>query len=370
MLIGNIISGPLAEQLETVKEEKKNPLREKTIESIKASSVLFQGSRKKSVPQKFFTAFQQLYEAYQPAICQLQEMEGFALPIDLAYRIHKSKKHHGYFHTFPDGRFIYYHRRNSKLRISLYHDYGKDMDLFRITLALKERPAVDTPVKYETYTIPANDDLRAFFRQCEQRRQQQLASREHREYLAPVHSSFVAFDLERTSRMKDEPPEADKIIEIGAVRVTEGKITDSFEQLVNPHRSIMSRAAKITGIKNSMLKGQPDIEEALDRFLRFIDDSVLIGHSIDDNDLPPIRQLTKKFGIPFRNRHYDTLRLAEILTPSCGFEHLNLEYLSQKLGVEPERVHRAKDDAETTALVYLKLRELYYAANKKAPVTK
>ena len=94
MLIGNIISGPLAEQLETVKEEKKNPLREKTIESIKASSVLFQGSRKKSVPQKFFTAFQQLYEAYQPAIRQLQEMEGFALPIDLAYRIHKSKKHH------------------------------------------------------------------------------------------------------------------------------------------------------------------------------------------------------------------------------------------------------------------------------------
>ena len=84
----------------------------------------------------------------------------------------------------------------------------------------------------------------------------------------------------------------------------------------------------------------------------------------------PSASSQKKFGIPFRNRHYDTLRLAEILTPSCGFEHLNLEYLSQKLGVEPERVHRAKDDAETTALVYLKLRELYYAANKKAPVTK
>ena len=86
---------------------------------------------------------------------------------------------------------------------------------------------------------------------------------------------------------------------------------------------------------------------------------------MDDNDLPPIRQLTRQRGIPFRNRHYDTLRLAEILSEDAGFEHLNLEYLSQKLGIEPERVHRATDDAKTTALVYLKLRQLYY--EKKEP---
>ena len=365
MLIGNIISGPLAEQLESVKEETRDPLWEQTIASIKEGTILFQGSRKKSVPQKFFNAFQPLYKKYQAEIHVLHTQDGFAVPVDLSYKIHKDQQHHGYFHTFPDGRSLYYHRRNTKLRLCLYHDYGKDMDLFRITLALKDRPPFKVSVKYETYTIPANDELRAFFTQGKQRRAMQLTSREGRDYLEPVHTSFVAFDLERTSRAKEEPPESDKIIEIGAVRVTDGQVTESFEQLVNPHRNIMSRASKITGIKNSMLKGQPDIDIALDRFLAFIGDSVLIGHSVDDNDLPPIRQLTRQRGIPFRNRHYDTLRLAEILSEDAGFEHLNLEYLSQKLGIEPERVHRATDDAKTTALVYLKLRQLYY--EKKEP---
>ena len=367
MLIGNIITGTLAEQLENVKNETLDPLSEQTAASIKAGTILFQGSRKKSVPQKLFRAFQALYEEYQGDIQELQTWDDFAIPVAHSYEIHQIKGKHGYFHPCPNEHMVHYHRRNSKLRICLYHDYCRKTDLFRMTLSLKQKPAFDTAFKHETYTIPADDELRCFFKQCQQRRLLQILHQKQRNYLPPEHMSFVAFDLERTSRAKDEPPESDKIIEIGAVRVTDGKITDSFEQLVNPHRNIMSRASKITGIKNAMLKGQPDIDEALDRFLAFIDESVLIGHSIDDNDLPPIRKLTKKRGIPFRNHHYDTLRLAEILNQSGRFEHLNLEYLAQKMGIEPTRAHRAKDDAETTARVYLKLRELYYE-KQKSPI--
>ena len=79
----------------------------------------------------------------------------------------------------------------------------------------------------------------------------QLTSREGRDYLEPVHTSFVAFDLERTSRAKEEPPESDKIIEIGAVRVTDGQVTESFEQLVNPHRNIMACLQLDAGIFDS-----------------------------------------------------------------------------------------------------------------------
>ena len=339
-----------------------NPLRVQTIHSIRQTTILFQGSRKRSVPQKIFSAFLQLYEQYETEARNFAREAGFAVPVVCACHIHKKPGYTGYFHILSNGRYIYYHRRNCKLRICLYHDYQRKMDVFRISLSLKAKPVDELPVKLETYALPTDDKLTAFYQQCRLRRASQLDKLERRSYLEPKHHSFVAFDLERTGRRKEEGIERDRIIEIGAVKVIDGRITDTFDQLVDPHKMPMGRVMRMTGITPAMLRGQPEIQQALKKFLSFVGDHVLLGHGIDDNDLPPVRRLARQFGFRFSNHHYDTLHLSEVMKGTCGFARTNLEYLAEQLGIEPGHVHRAMDDAATTAKVYLKLQELYYHA--------
>jgi len=340
-------------------KKEKDPLREKTALSIRKSTISFHGSHKRSVPQKLFAAFRRLYEAYETEIHALQHQTGFAFPVLLEYKLYQTKQHHGYFRSFADGSFLYYHRRNTKLNICRYHDYVKDIDLFRMSLCLKDK-SIEHPRSLLTYTLPVNAELDHFYLDCQRRKALQAAAMEHRSYIEPVHHSFVSFDLERTGRTKDLPPSHDRIMEIGAVKVVDGQITDRFEQLINPGRKPISRVSRMTGIKYSMLKDQPRIEQGLQRFFAFIGDSVLLGHGIDDNDLPPIRQLARKYHLRFINRHYDTLRLAEILKESQGFARTSLEYLAQELQIPTDRAHRAADDAEAAAKVYLALQKLYY----------
>ncbi len=349
------------EHLNTEKDKcERDPLREKTIHSIRQTTILFQGSRKRSVPQKIFHAFLLLYEKYQAEAKVFAQGSGFAVPVECACEIYKKEGFTGYFHTLPHGRYIYYHRRSCKLRICLYHDYKRKQDIFRMSLSLKVKPADTLPVKLETYAVPADEALREFYQQCRLRRARQVDHVERSSYLEPKYNTFVAFDLERTGRTKEESAAQDKIIEIGAVKVVDGRITDTFDQLVNPHKTPMGRVMRMTGITPAMLKGQPGIRQALQDFLAFAGNHVLLGHGIDDNDLPPIRLLARQFGFSFSNHHYDTLHLSEVMKKSCGFERTSLEYLAEQLGIEPEHLHRAMDDAATTAKVYLRLKELYY----------
>ena len=88
--------------------------------------------------------------------------------------------------------------------------------------------------------------------------------------------SYVCLDLETTGL----DPKKDKIIEIGAVRVRSGEITERMETLVNPGRMLPSRIVELTGICDSQLTDAPDITKVLPELLDFIGEDILLGHSV------------------------------------------------------------------------------------------
>ena len=88
---------------------------------------------------------------------------------------------------------------------------------------------------------------------------------------------FVAFDLETTGLNSRE----DKIIEIGAVVMKDGKEIDRFQTFVDPHQKLENVTTELTGITDAMLKGAPAIEEILPKFIEFVGDRVLVAHNAD-----------------------------------------------------------------------------------------
>lgn len=183
------------------------------------------------------------------------------------------------------------------------------------------------------------------------------------ELTEPDFDSFVCFDLETSGTFGaangDAPAE---ITEIGAVRVVNGEITETFSQLVNPGRKIVPRIARITHITDEMVAGQPGPEEAVRRFTDFVGDSVLVGHNIKQSDLHYIDAAARRAGVRLENPFFDTYRFARTLKEAQGWESVKLEYLSQALGIDQPDAHRAWCDAQANALLYGKLKTL---ANEK-----
>lgn len=179
------------------------------------------------------------------------------------------------------------------------------------------------------------------------------------ELMIPNFDSFVAFDLETSgtygAASGDAPAE---ITEIGAVRVTNGKITDKFSMLVNPGRKILPRISRITGITDAMVAGEPESDVAIKAFADFVGDSVLVGHNIKASDLYYIDRAARRAGVRIENPFFDTCYFARTLKAAQGWENVKLEYLSDWFGVEQPEAHRAWCDAQANAEVYFKLKEL------------
>ncbi|MBR2790416.1 MAG: 3'-5' exonuclease, partial [Eggerthellaceae bacterium] len=173
-----------------------------------------------------------------------------------------------------------------------------------------------------------------------------------RELTVPTFTSFVAFDTETTGLGN-----GDRLTEIGAVRVEDGRIVDRFQMLTDPGRHIPEDVAKLTGISDDMVAGQPDNKTVAAAFKEFAGDAVLVGHNIGF-DLRMLASAAVPAGITFTNDYFDTNRLAQALKQTQGWEKTKLGYLTEKLGVELTHAHRALADAEATVGVYLKLREL------------
>lgn len=175
----------------------------------------------------------------------------------------------------------------------------------------------------------------------------------------PDFDSFVCFDLETSGTYGaangDAPAE---ITEIGAVRVVNGEITETFSQLVNPGRKIVPRIARITHITDEMVADQPGPEEAVRRFADFAGDSILVGHNIRQSDLHYIAAAARRAGIRLENPFFDTYRFARALKDAQGWENVKLEYLSRILGIAQPDAHRAWCDAQANAQLYVRLREL------------
>ncbi|MCR1823622.1 MULTISPECIES: PolC-type DNA polymerase III [Terrisporobacter] len=166
-----------------------------------------------------------------------------------------------------------------------------------------------------------------------------------------LSQTFVVFDLETTGFSNKN----DKITEIGAVKVENFKVVDRFSQLINPEKDISYKVQELTGITNDLIKDKPTIEEVLPKFVEFIGDSVLVAHNADF-DMGFMQQKCREQNIEFKNTSVDTLTLARTLLPHMKRFRLNL--IAKELGIPLLNHHRAVDDAEATAHIFIKFLEM------------
>lgn len=162
-----------------------------------------------------------------------------------------------------------------------------------------------------------------------------------------LHGRFVVFDLETTGFS----PEKNRIIEIGAVMVENGIITDRFSTFVNPKEPIPFKIEKLTGISDNMVINAPEIHEVLPKFLEFCGDAVLVAHNASF-DMSFIKKNCENLGIEREFTSMDTVALARMLLPALN-KH-TLDAVAKVLGVSLENHHRAVDDAEATAHIFVK----------------
>ena len=160
-------------------------------------------------------------------------------------------------------------------------------------------------------------------------------------------TDYVLFDLETTGLSTEE----DQVVEISALKVTDGEIADEFSTLVNPGMHIPYQASCINNITDDMVKDAPDIEQALKAFISFIGNSVLVGHNIKRFDLGFIqRDAVRYFGKQITNDYVDTLTLSRKYLPElCSH---SLGYLADHYDVSYEGAHRALADCHINKQVY------------------
>ncbi len=144
------------------------------------------------------------------------------------------------------------------------------------------------------------------------------------------------------------------ITEIGAVRIRGGEILDSFCTFVNPEMPIPEKITEITHITDEMVKDAPKTEEALQSFLDFCGDSLLIAHNANF-DIGFIRAAAERYGVPFTNPYLDTLALSRYLNPKL--QKHTLDSLGAHYGLGDFNHHRASDDAAMLAAVFFKMLE-------------
>ena len=165
-----------------------------------------------------------------------------------------------------------------------------------------------------------------------------------------LSDTYVVFDIETTGFS----PVKDAIIEIGAVKISEGKIVDRFSSFVNPKRPIPFRITNLTSINDIMVKDSPGIEGVLPDFLDFAAGSVLVAHNAGF-DTSFIRENAARLGRECSFTILDTVALSRFLIPEIS--KYKLDNVAKALGVILEHHHRAVDDAECTARILLKLFE-------------
>ena len=159
--------------------------------------------------------------------------------------------------------------------------------------------------------------------------------------------AYVVFDLETTGFS----PVTDRIIEIGAVRIEDGRITDRFSEFVNPKRPIPFRIEQLTSISDSMVMDADPVEEVLVRFLSFCDGAVMVGHNVTF-DISFIEENCERLGIAHDFTTVDTVTLARNLLPNLS--RFKLDQVAKALNVPLGHHHRAVDDAECTSGIFLK----------------
>ena len=162
-----------------------------------------------------------------------------------------------------------------------------------------------------------------------------------------MDQTYVVFDLETTGFS----PVNDRIIEIGAVKMENDRITDRFSTFVNPETPIPYRIEKLTGINDSMVCDSPFISEVLPKFLEFCSGCVLVAHNARF-DVGFIRENCRRLGYPEEFVYIDTMGISRAILPDQS-KH-TLDALVKVMGVHLSDHHRAVNDAEATAGLFQK----------------
>ena len=158
---------------------------------------------------------------------------------------------------------------------------------------------------------------------------------------------FVVFDIETTGLNSH----TNEIIEIGAVKIKAGRIVDRYSQLINPGRPIPYHITEITSITNEQVANEPKIDEIIGKFVDFIGDAVLVAHNAPF-DMGFIKRDIKKYlNIDLQSSVIDTLQMARDLFPDL--KKYGLGDLNKTLGLALEKHHRAVDDSQATANMFI-----------------
>ncbi len=188
---------------------------------------------------------------------------------------------------------------------------------------------------------------------------------------------YVVFDLETTGLS----PARNEIIEIGALKVRDGRVSDRFSELVKPFSPVPDAVAHLTGISNEMLENARPAREVVPDFVRFCGDDILVGHNLMF-DFSFTKKTAGELGLTFEHQGIDTLKISRrVLT---DLPSRSLGALCDHYGIVNSSAHRAYHDALATARVYQTLahyyeakapeafvpRELHWKAPKSRPMTK
>jgi DNA polymerase III epsilon subunit family exonuclease len=165
-------------------------------------------------------------------------------------------------------------------------------------------------------------------------------------------SDFVVFDLETTGAKM--PP--CRVTEIGAFKVSGGRIVDEYQTLINPLMPIPAFISELTGISDEMVKGAPQFSDVAEEFLEFVGDAVLVAH----NSLFDMRFINHEIGKVFEgcrlaNPHICTVQLSRKILPDI--DNHRLHTVADYYSITIENRHRAGDDALATAKIFIKFLE-------------
>lgn len=188
------------------------------------------------------------------------------------------------------------------------------------------------------------------------------------QYPSPVEiretdfDTFVAFDLETTGRSS----KIDSIIEIGAVKVSDGQVVETaeftFQELVKPldHKKVSPEITELTGITNEEVYAARPIWEVLPDFMKFVGDAVLLGFNCVVFDSRFMVRAGRYSNLIIENKYFDVMRYADRFKDEVGFDSQNVSLgeLAEALNIENPHAHRALADAITTAKIFLKLKSM------------